>query len=338
MLQELCDNIRTAIEHGRTDIIRSLLEACDGEGTDPIVTREYILNNPLMEDGTFLYMATKLNQGDVVRTLLSCGADPGIQNTQGLNAIDVATSEHMRQIYVDELLRATANSEVGRVCQLVAAGININSWDSVESKNTPLHWAACYGNKEIVTCLIIEYSSTLGGLLWQQGDLYTGRLAMATRRLSPVSLLNTPLHSAACYGNKEIDTCLISECYFVSLNTPLHWAACYDNKEIVTCLISRGADVNSMNACGATPLHDAVIGTDDGVVQELLQAGANPLIQANKGVLFLLSEVGGSIPAYMGSAEDAYNQTSIGICSFGTSRKADQKGNGAQKDKIRRVA
>nr|CAD7405719.1 unnamed protein product [Timema cristinae] len=89
---------------------------------------------------------------------------------------------------------------VGRVCQLVAAGININSWDSVESKNTPLHWAACYGNKEIVTCLI-----------------------------------------------------------------------------------SRGADVNSMNACGATPLHDAVIGTDDGVVQELLQAGANPLIQANKG-------------------------------------------------------
>nr|CAD7454823.1 unnamed protein product [Timema tahoe] len=255
MLQELCDNIRTAIEHGRTDIIRSLLEACDGEGTDPIVTREYILNNPLMEDGTFLYMATKLNQGDVVRTLLSCGADPGIQNTQGLNAIDVATSEHMRQIYVDELLRATANSEVGRVCQLVAAGININSWDSVESKNTPLHWAACYGNKEIVTCLI-----------------------------------------------------------------------------------SRGADVNSMNACGATPLHDAVIGTDDGVVQELLQAGANPLIQANKGVLFLLSEVGGSIPAYMGSAEDVYNQTSIGICSFGTSRKADQKGNGAQKDKIRRVA
>ena len=43
---------------------------------------------------------------------------------------------------------------VGRVCQLIAAGISINSWDSEDSKNTPLHWAACYGNKDIVTCLI----------------------------------------------------------------------------------------------------------------------------------------------------------------------------------------
>jgi len=43
---------------------------------------------------------------------------------------------------------------VGRVCQLIAAGIGINSWDSEDSKNTPLHWAACYGNRDIVTCLI----------------------------------------------------------------------------------------------------------------------------------------------------------------------------------------
>jgi hypothetical protein len=52
-----------------------------------------------------------MNQGDVVRTLLSCGADPGVQNVRGLNAVDVATSEQMRQIYTEELLRATANSE-----------------------------------------------------------------------------------------------------------------------------------------------------------------------------------------------------------------------------------
>jgi len=43
---------------------------------------------------------------------------------------------------------------VGRVCQLIVAGIGINWWDSEDSKNTPLHWAACYRNKDIVTCLI----------------------------------------------------------------------------------------------------------------------------------------------------------------------------------------
>lgn len=47
----------------------------------------------------------------MVRTLLSCGADPGVQNARGLNAVDVVTSEQMRQIYGEELVCATTNSE-----------------------------------------------------------------------------------------------------------------------------------------------------------------------------------------------------------------------------------
>lgn len=27
-MQDICENIRTAVEHGRTDIIRSILDAC----------------------------------------------------------------------------------------------------------------------------------------------------------------------------------------------------------------------------------------------------------------------------------------------------------------------
>lgn len=53
----------------------------------------------------------QLDQGDVVRTLLSAGADPGIQNASGENSLDTASTSHMKQIYVDELLRATGNSE-----------------------------------------------------------------------------------------------------------------------------------------------------------------------------------------------------------------------------------
>lgn len=199
-MQDICENIRTAIEHGRTDIIRSLLDACENGNTGDNLTKEKILNQPLIEEGTFLLYASKINQVDVVRTLLSCGADPAIQNSQGYNAVDVASSDAIRRIYVDDLLRATAASELGRVVQLLAAGININSWDSEGSKNTPLHWAACYGNKDIITCLI-----------------------------------------------------------------------------------DRGADVNSENGCGATPLHDAVSRGDVTICQELLHSGANPLIRAIKG-------------------------------------------------------
>jgi hypothetical protein len=52
-----------------------------------------------------------MNQGEVVETLLSCGADPRGQNTRGVNAVDVATSEQLRQIYIEEPLHVSANSK-----------------------------------------------------------------------------------------------------------------------------------------------------------------------------------------------------------------------------------
>ncbi|XP_015123310.1 uncharacterized protein LOC107045521 isoform X1 [Diachasma alloeum] len=153
-MQDICSDIRAAIDHGRTDIIRSLIGACDNENLRERITREEILNQPFLEEGTFLSYASKTNQVDVVRTLLNCGANPAIKNAHGHNAVDVAASEVIRMIYVEELLRATAASEIDRVLQLLAAGIAVNSWDSEGSKNTPLHWAACYGNKEVIACLI----------------------------------------------------------------------------------------------------------------------------------------------------------------------------------------
>jgi ankyrin repeat protein len=49
------------------------------------------------------------------------------------------------------------------------------------------------------------------------------------------------------------------------------------------CVSDRGAEVNAMNSCGATALHDAVLRGDKDIVEELLHSGANPLIQAMRG-------------------------------------------------------
>lgn len=46
-----------------------------------------------------------------MRTLLNCGADPAVQNANGHNAVDVASSDAIRRIYIEEMLRATAASE-----------------------------------------------------------------------------------------------------------------------------------------------------------------------------------------------------------------------------------
>ena len=56
-------------------------------------------------------MKIQVNQPDIVRTLLSCGANPAVQNSNGYNAVDVASSDIIRRTYIEELLRATAASE-----------------------------------------------------------------------------------------------------------------------------------------------------------------------------------------------------------------------------------
>ncbi|KAL0266782.1 UNVERIFIED_CONTAM: hypothetical protein PYX00_009235 [Menopon gallinae] len=149
MLNEVCDNIKAAIIHGRTDIIRSILNACDLEGSSGELTKERLLNTKLIPEGSFLLFATQLNQGDVVRSLLSSGADPNV-----CSAFDAVPNDGIKQIYIEELLRATANSELGRVKQLLDAGVDVNSYDTNDTRNSPLHWAACYGSKEVVAFLI----------------------------------------------------------------------------------------------------------------------------------------------------------------------------------------
>lgn len=76
------------------------------DGSSGELTKERLLNTKLIPEGSFLLFATQLNQVDVVRSLLSSGADPNI-----CSAFDAVTNESIRQIYIEELLRATANSE-----------------------------------------------------------------------------------------------------------------------------------------------------------------------------------------------------------------------------------
>ncbi|XP_014225797.1 uncharacterized protein LOC106651683 [Trichogramma pretiosum] len=199
-MQDVCENLRRAIEHGRTDIVRSILDACDENGNGSGITKQQILNGHIFEEGPPLLYASLHDQVDLVRTLLNCGADPAAVDNHGRNALDLAVNDKIRQIYIEELLRATAASEIERVQQILSSGVDINAWDSETSKNTPLHWAACFGNKSVVQFLT-----------------------------------------------------------------------------------ENGSNVNAVNDCGATPLHEAVNRGDFEMCQILLISGADPLVRAIKG-------------------------------------------------------
>ncbi|XP_037087524.1 poly [ADP-ribose] polymerase tankyrase-1-like [Pollicipes pollicipes] len=155
MLEEAIANIRAAIEAGRTDILRTLIEACEQceQADAEHVTKDRVLSGLWTPEGTLLHMATRLGRPDVVRALLYAGADPGVQNADGDTAVHLSASDTMRSVYTDELFKATAQSNEGRVCQLLAAGLGINAWDSPLSRNTPLHWAANFADRDMITCL-----------------------------------------------------------------------------------------------------------------------------------------------------------------------------------------
>lgn len=73
--------------------------------------KERILAEHTVPEGTFLHLATKLGLQDVVRALLIAGANPLVENKDGENAFELANTENIQQVYVEELLRATAASK-----------------------------------------------------------------------------------------------------------------------------------------------------------------------------------------------------------------------------------
>ncbi|XP_064113113.1 uncharacterized protein LOC135219888 isoform X2 [Macrobrachium nipponense] len=243
-LVDAVDSLKEALKAGRTDIFRKLLDAC--ETTDNgggIQERKQLINSLATEDGTFLHMATKLGRGDILRALLAAGADPGVQDASGNTPLQLAPSPPILAIFTEELLRATAQSDVGRVCQLVAAGLSINSHDNPLSRNTPLHWAASFADVDTLSCLLARGA-----------DVNAANSDGAT-----------PLHDAVARGDEDIIRILLEnganlhiQCYkgrhkgktayeLASRNPQLH-----NFMEEYASLINKDSQVNGSSTCNGS--------------------------------------------------------------------------------------
>lgn len=129
-MDEAISQIKNAIVSGRTDIVNALLKQCSQCKSSSIpwfkyFCREFILfyqfivghvpsqflKEIVLPEGTFLHLATSLGHQDIVRALLNAGADPSVENKQDETAYELALSEPMQNVFVAELLRATAKSE-----------------------------------------------------------------------------------------------------------------------------------------------------------------------------------------------------------------------------------
>ena len=144
--EEALESLLEALQARRTDILKALLDHLGGEaGT--------VLGRHCGKHGTLLHHAVECSHRDAIRTLLQAGADPGVRNSAGHTALDLAAGS-TRQLFSDELLRAVAAGEVGRVEGLLAAGLGPAALDSPVTRNSALHWAASFGPADLTSLLL----------------------------------------------------------------------------------------------------------------------------------------------------------------------------------------
>ena len=127
---------------------------------------------------------------------------------------------------------AAGEGNIEAVKQHIAAGTDV---DAKTGGETPLLWAARFGQSQVAELLIAE-----GADVNVKDDAWGF----------------TPLGYAVSRGHKESTELLIAEGAEVNAkdsdgSTPLHYAA---TKEVAELLIAEGADVNAKDVNGYTPL------------------------------------------------------------------------------------
>ena len=180
-----------------------------------------------------------------------------------------------------------------------------------KSSATPLYYAALCGFEDLVEHLIVEYPQHVDSI----GGYYVTPLvaALAGRHFQTAKLLHhdgtdinvrgmsaqTPLFSAARYGDLEIVQVLLDYKANVNAWNDIGWAPIHDvsagtstllhnipqsRPDVTRLLLENGADVNTLNVkFGSTPLHLAAVNRSIEVVRVLLGQGANVGAQDFRG-------------------------------------------------------
>uniref|UniRef100_A0A3P9I6U5 Transient receptor potential cation channel, subfamily A, member 1b n=1 Tax=Oryzias latipes TaxID=8090 RepID=A0A3P9I6U5_ORYLA len=275
-----------AVERNKPESCRALLDL----GADPNV-----LNTALLSP---LHLAVSLRQNDLMKLLLSynatdCNLQGDLGNTPLMMACSINNCEaltillkHGAKLCQQNKLghfpmHAAAFAGAKKAMEVILkageehghpAAVHINYLD--KSNSSPLHLAVRGGNIEAIRLCI----ATGAKIDQQQNDR------------------STPLHLACTQGATEVVKLMLSTVDqvedFINLTdgacqTPLHRATIFDHSELAEYLISLGADLNSCDCKGNTPL---LLATSCGAwkcVALLLSKGANVNLKDKCGCNFL---------------------------------------------------
>ncbi len=166
------------------------------------------------------------------------------------------------------LYQAIKNNDIKAVEDALKMGADVNSSDFRWDQGTALTEACKNGNKDICR-LLIDKGAQIGSM-----DKYD----------------NHPIHYACLNGHSDIAEILVQNGENVNIighsrRTPLHCACSkkQGNRNVIRKLISIGADVNARDGWDWTPLMVLAENCLTGIMEELIDAGADKSIKNRNG-------------------------------------------------------
>eukprot|EP01129_Flabellula_baltica_P009433 TRINITY_DN3852_c0_g1_i2.p1 TRINITY_DN3852_c0_g1~~TRINITY_DN3852_c0_g1_i2.p1 ORF type:complete len:765 (-),score=119.64 TRINITY_DN3852_c0_g1_i2:53-2347(-) len=284
---ELLDNdgqtpLLHALREGKHDIALYLLD----QGASTLVNGINMFS-PLH---TCIYYAASL---DVVKRLLSSGADLNARDANQWNALHMAAVQNDCEIAEFVMMK----------------GLSVDS--KTKNSETPLIIASSNGFDMMVNILLCNSAdtsvrttpllNTALSFASINGHLNCVKLILEHEKISNISTMNipnltgdTPLHLAA--ANDNIDVIKMFIHYGVDINKQrrnesncLHIAVEKNSDDLLRFLLENGCNVNAKDGFGTTPLHRACSNKNLFQVKLLLEYGADTSVTDNDGLTVLHS-------------------------------------------------
>ncbi|MFC2161028.1 ankyrin repeat domain-containing protein [Acidobacteriota bacterium] len=209
-----------------------------------------------------------------------------------------------------EIIRAAEIGDIIKIKELLKKDPELANAKNI-SGLTPLHYAALYGNKNVVELLIsngadIQMKLNDGTmplhLAVGHGYVDIARLLIANGAdiHSLTGTGDTLLHHAAFGGDKESTELLLEKGAEINARnregrTPLFIAATRGNKEIVDLLLARGVEINMHDIESSSILHGAASYGHGFLVERMITKGADINTKSDEGGTLLHSAAAGGL-------------------------------------------
>ncbi|XP_013167639.1 PREDICTED: serine/threonine-protein phosphatase 6 regulatory ankyrin repeat subunit C [Papilio xuthus] len=279
---------------------KKLIEKGDMPATDRTnVSLLPNLNMKNSEGDTPVSLALTEGHKNLVKPLIEGGADPNVRNGKGFTLLHQAIVEEDSRIAIyllDQGADMDALTEAGETplqlaihCRLglVVEALCVRGVDMsrLDAHGVPPLWAALDSGQEEVASILVRNGADAD--CWGPG---------------PDGCLQTLLHKAIDENKESLATFLIRsgcdvECarragpggegadLAAERHTPLHLCCTWGLSDVIQTLLEHGANINSKDAEGKTPLHIAIENQHAGIISLLLsQPGIDLSARDNKGV------------------------------------------------------